>query len=266
VTTDGHCAIHRDLRVHHEHGRRGTGHMGPDRRNRLDSDLDRLLDLRHRDREDGPGNHPDAERLGEPWRTHARIPQPAPTPGRRTLTQRIASNASSLSFDDHRVLALKEVLGAIGPRRDLRTATTAAADRDIARRATPLGQAVATTSDESGHALWQASERRALTLHRRATAGEAAPEDRAVDDALARAGCGAPLPAAVRRKMEDELGVSLDRVRVHTDPVAVRAARAIGAQAFTVGEDIFFADGAYDPESRTGRELLAHELGRSMED
>src|SRR6185295_3648997 len=30
--------------------------------------------------------------------------------------------------------------------------------------------------------------------------------------------------------------------------------------AFTVGEDIFFADGAYDPESRSGKKLLAHEL------
>ncbi|HEY0986689.1 MAG TPA: DUF4157 domain-containing protein, partial [Kofleriaceae bacterium] len=87
-----------------------------------------------------------------------------------------------------------------------------------------------------------------------------ATDDPDVEAALARAGSGAPLSAGVRRKMEDELGVSLERVRVHTDPVAARAAQALRAEAFTVGEDIFFAANAYAPESRGGQKLLAHEL------
>ena len=60
--------------------------------------------------------------------------------------------------------------------------------------------------------------------------------------------------------MEAEFGVSFDHVRVHTDGVAAQAAHAIHAEAFTVGEDIFFADGAFDPGSPTGERLLAHEL------
>src|SRR5262249_9077973 len=105
------------------------------------------------------------------------------------------------------------------------------------------------------------AERRAATLYRRAfDAGDVAPDDPDVEAALARAGSGAPLPAAVRRRMEIELGVSLERVRVHTDPVAAQAARALRAEAFTVGEDIFFAESTYDPESRAGQKLLAHEL------
>jgi len=49
-------------------------------------------------------------------------------------------------------------------------------------------------------------------------------------------------------------------VRLHHDRAADRAARAVGAEAFTFGEDIVFADGAYDPHSDTGRRTLAHEL------
>src|SRR5438270_283100 len=60
--------------------------------------------------------------------------------------------------------------------------------------------------------------------------------------------------------MEHELGVALAGVRIHTDAVAARAARALAAEAFTVGEDIFFAEDMFSPDSRAGRRLLAHEL------
>src|SRR5262249_17452140 len=185
-------------------------------------------------------------------------------PGRRTLVERLVSMAGRLRFEDYRVLALKDVLAAIGRRRRLKDATLAAADRDVARRASPTGNSrekSRAVADGSGHAMWQASERRAATLYRRAfDSGEVAPDDPDVEAALARAGTRAPLPPAVRRRMEAELGVSLERVRVHTDPVAAQAARALRAEAFTVGEDIFFADSAYAPESRAGQKLLAHEL------
>src|SRR5690606_26006046 len=84
-------------------------------------------------------------------------------------------------------------------------------------------------------------------------------------EALARIGGGQPLPADVRRRMEDELDVSLERVRVHNDPVAAEAARAVRADAFTVGEDIFFAERAYAPDSPAGQQLLAHELAHVVQ-
>ncbi|MEG7525069.1 MAG: DUF4157 domain-containing protein, partial [Chromatiales bacterium] len=36
--------------------------------------------------------------------------------------------------------------------------------------------------------------------------------------------------------------------------------RAVGAQAFTHGKDIYFNSGKYNPETKTGKHLLAHEL------
>src|SRR4030095_4569821 len=52
----------------------------------------------------------------------------------------------------------------------------------------------------------------------------------------------------------------LSPVRVHTDGAAATLNRAVQAEAFTTGTDIFFAPGRYDPSSSAGRGLLAHEL------
>jgi hypothetical protein len=56
------------------------------------------------------------------------------------------------------------------------------------------------------------------------------------------------------------LGDSLADVRVHTDDGAAALARSVSARAFTVGSDIFFGPGEYQPATPAGRELLSHEL------
>ncbi|GAB2895406.1 eCIS core domain-containing protein [Streptomyces mayteni] len=73
-------------------------------------------------------------------------------------------------------------------------------------------------------------------------------------------GAGQPLDPGVRRELEQRLGHDLSRVRLHTDRDAAALAELLGADAVTVGEDVFFADGAYRPETADGRRLLAHEL------
>lgn len=116
----------------------------------------------------------------------------------------------------------------------------------------------------AGQSMWRAAERRAATLYRRAfdgaDVGDQEAMEPAVELALARAGGGQPLPEALRHEMERELGVSLRSVRIHADSIAAEAARVVHAKAFTVGEDIFFGDGEYAPESAAGQKLLAHEL------
>ncbi len=47
--------------------------------------------------------------------------------------------------------------------------------------------------------------------------------------------------------------------------MAGAVARMIGADAFTIGDDIFFAAGRYRPHSASGRELLAHELTHALQ-
>lgn len=71
---------------------------------------------------------------------------------------------------------------------------------------------------------------------------------------------GRPLDPALRAGFEARFGTDLSAVRLHTGGRAARQARALRAQAFTVGTDIAFGAGHYAPTSTTGRRLIAHEL------
>jgi hypothetical protein len=74
-------------------------------------------------------------------------------------------------------------------------------------------------------------------------------------------GGGRPLPEAVRGKMEAALGADFSAVRVHVGPQAER----IGAIAFTLGSDIYFAPGRYQPDTVPGQQLLGHELAHVVQ-
>src|SRR5437867_9510849 len=58
-------------------------------------------------------------------------------------------------------------------------------------------------------------------------------------------------------------GLASDRghePRIHDDADAAAKARALDARAFTIGRDIYFAAGTYEPHTNEGRRLLLHEL------
>ncbi|MDQ2830212.1 MAG: DUF4157 domain-containing protein [Chloroflexota bacterium] len=76
----------------------------------------------------------------------------------------------------------------------------------------------------------------------------------------ARRGSGSPLDSGVRTTMEKALNTDFSRVNVHTDSEADALNRSVSAVAFTTGHDIFFKQGAYNPGSGGGQQLLAHEL------
>jgi Domain of unknown function (DUF4157) len=73
-------------------------------------------------------------------------------------------------------------------------------------------------------------------------------------------GGGTELTAPIRSFFEPHFGADLTNVRIHTDDAADRAARSIGARAYTLGSDIAFARNEFAPDSDAGRRLLAHEL------
>ncbi len=60
--------------------------------------------------------------------------------------------------------------------------------------------------------------------------------------------------------MESAFGESFADVRVHTGAEATASAQRLGATAYTVGRDVVFSDGHYDPSSASGQRTLAHEL------
>lgn len=71
---------------------------------------------------------------------------------------------------------------------------------------------------------------------------------------------GRPLDAATRSFMEPRFGHDFSRVRVHTDARAAQSARAVNALAYTVGQNVVFDQGQYQPGTQDGKRLLAHEL------
>jgi hypothetical protein len=73
-------------------------------------------------------------------------------------------------------------------------------------------------------------------------------------------GGGQPLSASSRAFFEPRFGHEFKHIRVHTGAEASRLAQAVRAKAFTVGRDIMFGEGHYQPTSPTGQWLMAHEL------
>ena len=73
-------------------------------------------------------------------------------------------------------------------------------------------------------------------------------------------GSGMPIAESIRKPMEQSFGADFSGVRVHADAQSDQLNQSIQARAFTTGKDIFFRQGEYNPGSKGGQELIAHEL------
>ena len=71
---------------------------------------------------------------------------------------------------------------------------------------------------------------------------------------------GQPLGSHVRRPMEQAFGADFSHTKIHTDSTAHHLNRSLSARAFTSGQDVFFRQGEYQPDTSQGQELIAHEL------
>jgi hypothetical protein len=65
--------------------------------------------------------------------------------------------------------------------------------------------------------------------------------------------------------MGPQFGHDFSRVRIHLDARAIESARAVNAQAYTVGEHLVFDAGRYSPVTEAGQRLLAHELAHVVQ-
>jgi len=81
----------------------------------------------------------------------------------------------------------------------------------------------------------------------------------------ASSGNGSALPKNVQTDMGGAMGADFSNVRVHTGSEATQLNKELGAQAFTHGNDIYFNEGKYQPESSSGKHLLAHELTHTVQ-
>ena len=71
---------------------------------------------------------------------------------------------------------------------------------------------------------------------------------------------GEPLSDDTRSFMEGAFSRDFSRVRIHRGPEDAEMSRDINAKAFTYGDDIYFNESQFSPETPEGKSLLAHEL------
>lgn len=93
---------------------------------------------------------------------------------------------------------------------------------------------------------------------------------KAVDESLSNniiksQGRGDKIDASTEAFMSGRIGADFSKVKIHTDGEAKEMTGRINARAFTVGDDIYFNDKQFQPQTITGRHLLAHELVHTVQ-
>lgn len=78
-------------------------------------------------------------------------------------------------------------------------------------------------------------------------------------------GQGSALPSDVKSEMESGFGADFSNVRTHTGTKATDMNQSLKSKAFTNQGDIYFNQGNFDPNSKDGKQLLAHELTHTIQ-
>jgi hypothetical protein len=95
---------------------------------------------------------------------------------------------------------------------------------------------------------------------------ESSPVNKGVESDLnSSKGGGSAMDINTKHEMESGFGANFSSVNIHTDSKAVQMSEQLGAQAFTHGNDVYFNKGKYNPNSKEGKHLLAHELTHTIQ-
>lgn len=76
---------------------------------------------------------------------------------------------------------------------------------------------------------------------------------------------GQALPETTKTFMQNRFGAHFSDVRIHTGDYAAHLSNQLNAQAFTVGKDIYFNSGKFEPTTTQGQKLIAHELTHTIQ-
>ncbi len=78
-------------------------------------------------------------------------------------------------------------------------------------------------------------------------------------------GNGSGMDDQTQSFMESRFGTGFQDVRIHAGGYASELSQQLNAQAFTVGNDVYFNQGKYAPNTSEGKHLLAHELTHTIQ-
>ena len=78
-------------------------------------------------------------------------------------------------------------------------------------------------------------------------------------------GNGSGMDSNTQSFMQSRFGADFSEIKIHTGGESIQMNRDLNAKAFTVGNDIYFNEGQYNPVSAEGKHLLAHELTHTVQ-
>ena len=78
-------------------------------------------------------------------------------------------------------------------------------------------------------------------------------------------GSGSGMDSNTQNFMQSRFGTDFSGVKIHTGSDSIQMNRELNAKAFTVGSDIYFNEGQYQPNAESGKHLLAHELTHTVQ-
>jgi Domain of unknown function (DUF4157) len=81
----------------------------------------------------------------------------------------------------------------------------------------------------------------------------------------AQLGGGEPLEGSLQGRMNSVFGYDFSGVRVHKDNQAAQLSADLNARAFTIGRNVTFGAGEYQPGTPIGDALIAHELAHVVQ-
>ncbi len=102
------------------------------------------------------------------------------------------------------------------------------------------------------------------TIHRKAD-GQSTIAPSVSADIQNSMSSGSPLPMGVRRFMEPRFRADFSKVKIHTGDKAAKLNKQVNAQAFAMGNHVFFGKNKFQPDSHEGKELIAHELTHTIQ-
>lgn len=181
-------------------------------------------------------------RDGDP---HAHVSSSAPPGVQRSTAARLPAKVSKPT--DRSELEAEETARKVMRMRDQPAPAAAGATKGAAVSGAPV----------------KGTAQRALAAGGGAAAPASAPFARA--PRLVGLGGGAALPRPVRTPMEGRFNANFGNVRVHTGEAAAQQSAALNANAFTVGQHIFFGKDRFQPQTASGQELIAHELTHTIQ-
>ncbi len=104
-----------------------------------------------------------------------------------------------------------------------------------------------------------------INVQRRASADSSGVSQHQEQMIQSSKGSGSPLSPNTRQFFENRFSADFSEVRIHNDSQAANLSQNLNAQAFTVGNDIYFNKGKYDTGTSAGKGLLAHELTHTVQ-